>query len=238
MLHDVAAAFRLLTRIPMPSIKAAESSADHTAQWFPLVGLVIGLVLFAAALLMENPPIAALMLTLFWVAITGGMHLDGAADLADGLGAAHGDQSRLLTVMKDPHIGTFGALMLIVIMMTKWVALAALVATEQVWALLLIPAWARLGVLYWMRTLQPLGDGLGAKYCYHIDNVSFFVWIGLLSILTVALASPFFIAAVCAIILGWRWFLHYRVGGMNGDCLGAGIELCECALLLMLVVTP
>jgi len=125
-----------------------------------------------------------------------------------------------------------------VMMMTKWVALAALVATEQVWALLLIPAWARLGALYWMHTLPPLADGLGAKYCCQIDNISLFIWIGLLTILTVALVSPFFIAAVCAIILGWRGFLRHRVGGMSGDCLGAGIELCECGLLLALVVTP
>jgi len=236
MLHDLAAAFRLLTRIPMPANKHANSPASQAGVWFPLVGVTIGTVLLGTASLVNNPAIAALMVTLIWIAITGGLHLDGAADLADGLGAAHGDNRRLLTVMKDPHIGTFGTLTLIAIIMTKWITMKTLFDTPPIWALLLIPTWARLGALYWMLSLKSLGSGLGAQYQKQSTGIDIIVWGTLLVSTSIMLVSVAFTAAACAIILGWRGFLHYRVGGMNGDCLGAGIEHCEGAMLLALVL--
>jgi len=238
-LHHLAAAFRLLTRIPMPVTDVGHDHVAQAARWFPLVGGVIGMALFTLASLPATPPISALLITLIWIAITGGLHLDGAADLADGLGAAHGKQTRLLAVMKDPHIGTFGTLALITIIITKLTTMIVLVtASPQVWALVLIPAWARLGTLYWMRTLKPLGSGLGAQYQHHISNTAIILWSLLLITTSIALVSSAFAATAFITLLAWRWFLHQRVGGMNGDCLGAGIEYCECVMLLALVLIP
>ncbi|MDQ6964352.1 MAG: adenosylcobinamide-GDP ribazoletransferase [Mariprofundales bacterium] len=236
IIADIAAAFRLFTRIPMADHGDGSSSISQAARWFPLVGVAIGAVLSVTAWLLGDSPIAALSILLIWIAITGALHLDGAADLADGLGAAHHDRLRLLAVMKEPHIGSFGALALIVIVLTKWVTLDAVVTMSQLWALLLVPAWVRLGALYWLYTLNPLADGLGEMCKQNIDKTDIIVWLALLVVVSVVLLSPLFVVAACATILAWRWFLAQQVGGMSGDCLGAGVEWCEAALLMLLLL--
>jgi len=98
--------------------------------------------------------------------VTGGLHLDGLADVADALGAAHRDRSRLLAVMKDPHLGSFGVLTLIAAVSGKLVLLMLVAKQHHEWALLLVPAWARLGVLAW-QTLPPLtANGLAEAFTW------------------------------------------------------------------------
>jgi len=234
-------AFQFLTRIPMPDISDVEADEmGRSAIWFPLVGLVVGLLLVGAALLglSANGWMAALLVVLVWVTVTGALHLDGAADLADALGAAHRDsdeeKERFLSVLKDPHIGSFGVVVLISILMSKLVALAWLFEAnaDTLWALILIPAWTRLGALYWSQSLPALGSGFGQMLSGHDFENSMWIWAATLFLFSWIAVSFLFATLAIAVLLLWREFLKRRVGGMNGDCLGAGIEYCECALLL------
>jgi len=106
----VVVAFIFLTRLPMPRL-AHISPEDNGRSLcaFPLVGLVIGLLLFiAASVLTWVLPVmvvATLLLTL-WVLLTGGLHLDGLADSADAWLGGYGDKARTLEIMKDPRCGS------------------------------------------------------------------------------------------------------------------------------------
>ena len=231
-------AVQFLTRLPTPQLadfKTQELSS--AASWFPLVGVLIGLLLLLAAQLglHANLWMAALLTLMMWVAVTGALHLDGAADLADALGAAHRDSSRFLQVLKDPHIGSFGVVVLIMLILGKLIGIAGLLQSADTswWLLLLIPAWARLGSLYWSHTLPPLAAGSGEQFAWQISGSAIWLWgVGLLLLSWVSVSFLFALIAVATLLL-WHTFLKYRLGGMSGDCLGAGIEYCECAMLVL-----
>jgi adenosylcobinamide-GDP ribazoletransferase len=230
-------AFGFLTRLPMPELADfKKEELSSSAIWFPLVGLAIGLLLIAAAMLglSANHWLAALLVVLVWTGITGALHLDGAADLADALGAAHRDPERFHAVMKDPHTGSFGVIAIVAILLTKLVAVAWIIETAEIdlWVLLLIPAWARLGAVFWSQTLEPLTPGSGERFSWQVPESTVWIWGALLFVLSLLAVSLLFAAAAVISLLLWRAYLKWRLGGMSGDCLGAGIEYCECAMLL------
>lgn len=226
-------AIQFLTRIPTPQVRNfSPALLAGSARWFPLVGLLLGGLLagVAWAAAQVDPWLAAWVAMLVWVAITGGLHLDGLADVADALGAAHRDRERLLAVMKDPHLGSFGVLTLIVTLAGKLVLLMLLARGGHWLALVLIPAWARLGPLFW-QTLPSLSPGYGEQFGWQLPRRARWIWLLLLLAFS-AWMQPLFLLAPLAIWLFRRW-LQKALGGMNGDCLGAGIEVMELGLLLL-----
>lgn len=224
-------AFRLLTRFPTPKLAA---TSEPAAPWFPVVGFVIGLFLVAALWVGSRVDVwfGALLCLLVWVWVTGALHLDGLADMSDALGAAHRDREKFLEVLADPHLGAFGAVSLFLQLAAKIVLLMLLAKEERYWALIIIPAWARLGPLFWAR-LSPLKPGMGERFGAGIVPRISWLWVVLLSVLS--LLNPVLLSAPLAIWI-WREFLARRIGGMTGDLLGAGIEVLESALLLALTV--
>jgi len=234
-------AFQFLTRLPMPALDdVKKTELAGSAVWFPLVGLSLGLLLVVAGVLGEyaNEWVAALLVVLMWVAVTGALHLDGAADLADALGASHASadegSERFLSVLKDPHVGTFAVVVLVSILLIKLVTLAYLLESgTSFWLLVLIPAWARLGSVYWGQSVKALAAGHGESFS--AQSVHAYVWFWGLALFVLSLMFVSFWFAVVSMVslLLWRVFLQWRIGAMNGDCLGAGIEYCECAMLLI-----
>jgi len=232
-------ALQFLTRLPVPPV-ADPSPADlgRAAPWFPAAGLVVGVAVALAAAVgdLAGPWIAALLALVVWIAITGALHLDGLGDVADALGAAHGSPERFRAVLADPHIGTFGVVAIVLQLTAKLVLMAHVPTVLLVSALVLVPAWARWGALAWRSTVPPLGEGLGRSFQAGDRNwrapVIWAVWLALASsfIAPVLLIA---IAVVPAMGLYWRW----RLGGMSGDCHGAGIEVTETALLAALVLS-
>jgi adenosylcobinamide-GDP ribazoletransferase len=228
-------ATQFLTRLPTPPVRDFQpQDLARAAIWFPLVGLLIG-ALVAAALWVGarvDPWLGALLALLAWVWVTGALHLDGLCDLADALGAAHGDPERLLRVLADPHVGAFGVVALVLQLLAKLVLLMLLARYELFWAVLLIPAWARLGPLVWAR-LPSIKPGLGERFAWSCP--SWVIACGRWPCCRPARYIPALLAAPVLILL-WRGYLLKRLGGMTGDALGAGVEVLESGLLLMLVV--
>ncbi|WP_027468302.1 adenosylcobinamide-GDP ribazoletransferase [Deefgea rivuli] len=229
-------AVQFLTRIPTPQIHDFEPSLlAKSVGWFPAVGAIIGTLLFGIAILSAklDPWLAAILCLLLWTWITGGLHLDGLADMSDGLGAAHRDPARFLAVLKDPHLGSFGVLSLIIQCLLKLVLLMLLIRQQQWAALLLIPAWARSGVFIW-QTLPALAPGMAEQFAWkNSSKVAIFWWSVLFA--TSAWFSPALLAAPL-VLLAYRQWLKAKLGGVTGDCLGAGIEVSESALLLITVL--
>ncbi len=234
-------AVRFLTRLPVP--RAGALNADdlpRAAPWFPLVGAIVGAAVGAALWAggHVSPSGRALCALLVWggVTIPGGLPLDGLGDVADALAAAHSSPERFLAVLRDPHIGAFGVMAIALQLIAKLVLLADLSATDAVPALILVAAWARWGPLVWALVLPPLAAGSGERFAAQIDRRMVLgegIALALLSLwlAPVLLAAPLVVAAVAV-----YWKL--RLGGMTGDCLGAGIEVTETALLFLLVVAP
>lgn len=227
-------ALGFLTRIPMPALPGFEPvELRRAAPWFPVVGLLIGALLALIAQLGDNPWLAALLALLCWVAVTGGLHLDGAADLADALGAAHGDPDRFHAVLKDPHTGSFGVIAIALVLIAKLIGLAALLPLEGgIWALLLAPAWARFGAMLWSHNLPAIAPGSGERFGWELEGRWLWIYgLGLL-LLSWIVASLLFGVACFALLLLWQGWLKWRLSGMTGDCLGAGIEYAECGMLI------
>ncbi len=220
-----------LTRLPMPRVEVSADDFAAAIRFYPIVGLAIGLLVAAAGWLgaLIDPWTGACAALLSWIAVTGALHLDGLADLADGLGAAHGDRTRLLAVMADPHIGSFGVVAIAGQMIAKLVLLHAVGIG---WALVLVPVAARMGPLAWARLLPPLRPGgLGAAVAGAVRSRDLLGW-GL-ALALAAVAVPALIALPLLVLAVAAW-LRRTLGGVTGDAHGAGIEIVETGLLVAL----
>ena len=231
-----------------PALQRA--SAAH----LPGVGWLIGLAAAATIgachhVLPEHPMlpwVAAFLSTLFTLGLTGGMHEDGLADVADGLGG-HLPADRALDVMKDSRLGAYGAMALCMALLGKVILVALLVSSSAAAAALLllgIHVLSRGAPLLLMRTLphvskpatsktlhiagQPLsGRGLltAALWCIPAA-VAIGAGLGATTVLALLLT-----AWLITLYMGWRFWC--RLGGMTGDCLGATQQLCELGMYLV-----
>lgn len=229
-MRRLAVAVRFLTRLPAPRVERDAGDMAGAMRWFPVVGALVGAIVAAAAWLglRLDPWTGAIAALLAWVAVTGALHLDGLGDVADAAGAAHGDPARLRAVLADPHVGSFGVVAIALQLLAKLVGLHALVVHAPLWALVAIPAAARLGPLVWARWLPPLHDGLGTRFGRGVRGLDIAGWSAVL--LAAAVVQPGLLAAAVLVPL-WGLWLHARLGGVSGDGHGAGIELVETGLL-------
>ena len=227
-------ALAFLTRLPVPVPRGAGQTAFRRAvPWFPVAGLAVGAPVAGLAWLggLIDPWLGGLAGLAGWVWVTGALHLDGLGDIADAAGAAHGDRERLIPVLHDPHVGSF-AVVAIGLQLAAKLVLLRLAVVEQAWlALLLVPVAARIGILVWQRWLAPLGSGFGATLAGTVRLPHLAGWAAMLAGLAVLVPA---LTATPLLFAGWWWWLRRRLGGINGDGHGAGIELTETGLLLVL----
>lgn len=228
-------AIQFLTRLPTPRVAVSSDEFIRSMRWFPAVGLIVGGIVAGAAWVgaLVDPWVGALLGLGAWVLVTGALHLDGLADIADASGAAHKDRERLLAVLADPHVGSFGVVVIGLQLLAKLVLLHAVVAGGAFAALVCIPFAARIGPLPWTRFLPPLHEGLGARFRGVVRAIDLLIWGALL--LAAAWFVPVLLVAIPVLML-WGWWVARRIGGISGDGHGAGIELTETALLFALLI--
>ena len=230
-------AIQFLTRLPTPQIKDFRAEdLSRSAVYYPLVGIIIGALLAVPLHALDGRPwLAAVLALLLWVWVTGALHLDGLGDVADAFGAAHRDPQRFLTVLKDPHMGVFGVITLVMQLLLKLVLLGELVASPLWYGIVLVPAWARWGTLWWSQRLPSLhADGMGERFAWRLDMRWLWLWALLLAAVTAFVAWPLLSALLLVPLLSLWW--RRRLGGISGDCLGASVEVTESLLLLALVL--
>jgi len=233
-------ALQFLTRLPMPAIVVDDAVFARSMRWFPAAGLVIGALVAGAAWAggLVDSRLGALAALMVWVGVTGALHLDGLSDLADASGAVHkaegGDRERLLAVLADPHVGSFGVVAIVLQLLGKLVLLHMLVEAHAFVPLAFVPFAARIGPLVWTWWLMPLHQGLAARFRSGVDPADLLGWTAAL-----VAASWFYPALLVTplLVLWWGWQVRRMIGGISGDGHGAGIELIETALLLTLLVT-
>ena len=269
-------AVQFFTRIPVTGRLAAwvgyspamlRASAAH----FPGVGWLVGACVSALSGLLlaglpdggYSPLVVAALGTAFGVLITGAFHEDGLADVADGLGGSL-DRERALLIMKDSRVGAFGAIAVVLALLTK-VSLLALLGSVSSLLLCLALFWAHVVSRTWplllIRFLPHVGDAAGSKSKPLADQITLpslgvaWLWclmalvlagVALVAMNSLAVEDDFIpllkslLAALAASALAfgvmWRWFWT-RLQGFTGDCLGTTQQVCEMAFYLGLALS-
>ena len=243
-------ALRFLTIVPLPG--GRDCTADDlagSAVMFPLVGLMIGGLMAAAAIglwYVFPTGVAGVLIIIAMTGISGGLHMDGLADMADGFFSSR-PKDQILTIMKDSHIGAMGVLAIVAVLLLKLSALATLAVMGR-WqfatAVFLMPLAGRCAMLLGMtvsRSANP-DSGLGSLFCEKNRSHLLILWA-----MTVLLAAAYFTAnlaglaaAVAAMVVAGLFtaYSHYKIGGANGDTLGATCELAETTIALTLITRP
>ena len=236
-LRDLTLAVQFMTRLPTPPVRDfREDDVGRSAPWFPFVGLVVGVTIAVPAHLLEDrPQLAAIVVVAVWTWITGALHLDGLGDVADALGASHRDPSRYAEVLKDPHVGSFGVVTLIIQLMAKFALVSELCQHDITWVLVLVPPWARWCGIAVMRLTPSLQPGLGERFAGHVTLAHVGAWLVALAVASVWVAPTLLVAPLLVVLASVYW--RRAIGGVSGDGLGATIELSETALLIALVAT-
>ncbi|MDJ0674785.1 MAG: adenosylcobinamide-GDP ribazoletransferase [Calothrix sp. MO_167.B42] len=234
------------TSIPLPYIKGVDF--QKVSYLAPAIGLIIGGILaildFAIASLGMPVLTRSAVVVIAWIGITGGLHLDGAMDTADGLAVM--EPQRRLEVMADSATGAFGAMIAVIIVLIKTTALVDI--QEHRWLMLMAACgWGRWGqqvAIACYPYLKPRGKGAFHKQAIrsYKDLLPGLILLSLFSIFTIPLykkklyimAATLLAGSVIAIATP-AWF-NYKLGGHTGDTYGAVVEWTEALFLCVLTV--
>ncbi len=232
-------AIRTLTNIPLPGEESVNLSA--ALPWFPIVGLILGLVLYMVGYVWNLVPISpwssggALLIVGIEIWLTRGLHLDGLGDWADSMGSF--DRDRRLAIMKDVSLGTFGVLALILAIMAKWLAFDRMLSSGT---LILVPViWVvSRGMLVELQMSLPsarAGEGMAGPFVEGASNthrlVSHILTLGICLVFGPVGLALFILAWVMTKIFGAR--CRKKFGGITGDLLGTANEM---TVILLLVI--
>ena len=252
-MNGLALLFKFMTRLPVGfEPKFDSDNLGKSMKFFPIVGIVMGLILFGfywgLSYIVYSPLVMAVILVIIEVVLTGGLHLDGLADTFDGI-FSYRSKQKMLEIMKDSRLGTNGGLVLILYFMLK---VALLYEIEMIMGvpsglvLLLVPAFARLNsVVNCASAPYARPTGMGKTF---VDNTN------ACGVAIAATTVLIFGGIVCKLfllsymilgiipvlmILGYIFakLMTRKIGGITGDTLGAVVEISEILTIFMLYVS-
>lgn len=243
-------ALQFLTVIPIKGNETLDKAAlGYSLLYYPLVGLLIGLLLLGVAGFgswLFSPLLAATLVVAAWVLLTGALHIDGLADCADAWVGGFGDRERTLALMKDPTSGPVAVAVVVLLLLIKVAAVQELLSLSAGvaagfsfwWAVLIAPVMGRLCLLPLLLTTPYIrAAGLGEVLSqYFPRRAARWVCLVVGGLLLLEGAVGLAVMLVAASLL---WFLRrqmlQRLGGCTGDTLGATTELVEAGVLLALL---
>lgn len=238
---DVLACLGFYTRLPVPGIAGGRDFAN--AQWAaPVAGLAVGLIVGAVLLLARSlgvpAAISAVLALAAGIAVTGALHEDGLADVADGFGGGRTRDDKL-AIMKDSRIGTYGVLALGLSLIARWSALAVLADAGGTVAMIAVAASHAAGRALVPAMMHRLPAARAGGVSAGIGAVGFrpalaAAALGALALLPGGLAMALVgILVLAAIYPGMEMLARRQIGGQTGDVLGALEQACETALLIV-----
>lgn len=244
---------QFMTRYPIPV--TIEFTAEHFVQgmkWMPLVGLLAALPAAAGFMLANRllgGEIGAIVAVIALILITGGLHLDGIADTADGL-FSYRSRERMLEIMRDSTLGTNGVIAIVLTVFLKYLLLHNIPTGGAALAVLVTPVLGRMALVWhsavarYAREERGIGDYVnqtGLTQAAAATLISLFLVSGILLLWGVApglVPLVVFILHVPAILLAmlFAFYLKKRLGGITGDTLGATVELAEITTFLVFLI--
>lgn len=250
-------AVQFLTRLPVSFLLKQKDNQDdiytadnmeRTLKYYPVIGAIVGIALILIILVLQmfaqyhTLYIAGLVVAL-WVLITGGLHLDGVADMADAWVGGLGDKEKTLSIMKDPVCGPFGVIAIIFVILLKVIFIFELL-NINFYLIFLSPLLARTWVVVLLMVTPYVREqGMGSKLVSvtqkQKNSISvgfFFVLVFVLLTLLTSAAISLAIVLICALFAYlYRVKVMQRLGGVTGDVAGAFIEYMELIILLSMV---
>lgn len=251
-------ALQFLTRLPVSRLVKllagsndavyTERNLSRTLKYYPLIGLIIGTILVLTVLIFnsfasQHPLYIALIVSFVWLLITGGLHLDGVADMADAWVGGLGDQDKTLSIMKDPTCGPFGVISIVLVLLIKFVLVFELVRMNP-YLLLFAPFIARLNVVVLLMTTvcarqEGMAEMLSSVREKSKNIISIFLSLSvLIYLLNLFVIFELIMGILLSCILFYLLFrknILKRVSGVSGDLAGAFIEYTELMVLFSLV---
>ncbi|HIJ59681.1 MAG TPA: adenosylcobinamide-GDP ribazoletransferase [Nitrospirae bacterium] len=250
-------AIQFLTIIPIgKSIAYSASDFHKIVAFFPLVGLIQGLILLFIELVLGqlfHPDLCIAFILLTYVMTNGGFHLDALADTFDGL-AVRGDKEKKLSVMKDSSVGAIGVIAIVFTLAIKYLSIKSvsnLLPLVYYSSLLLMPViskWSMVIALY--HGVPAKQDGLGSLLVGKASNRSFiFATFLLICLFGLILSAPniyipqgqvlFFTIIMILIyflVRGLILFYKKHFGGLTGDTVGSISEITDVIFLIMVIL--
>ena len=238
------AAMQFLTILPVPSsLSGGEKTLARSIFYFPLVGLMIGLIAaaFDYAVCRALPILPASVLTIvILIALTGGLHMDGLADTADGFFSAR-PREKMMDIMRDSRIGVMGVLAVVSVMLLK-ITLLTIIFSPLRWIVILLMPLAGRSAIVTLMTALPYARLEGGLATLFTGNHSWLhvLWTWALFIAVAGLLAKeigLAGALLALVITAFCGRFNYgKIGGYTGDTLGAACELAEIAPLLAAVI--
>jgi adenosylcobinamide-GDP ribazoletransferase len=236
-------ALRFLSILPIPGrVEATDRELGRSTAWYPLVGVLLGALLYGSAYLFTRIwsvlPSAFLCLVL-WTLFTRALHLDGLADTFDGLGGG-ADRNERLAIQKDSRIGVFGGVALAIVLVGKFALLTELVGLFRIRELILVPTLGRWSMLFLIYSFPAaVRSGLGYRVKQHCRLPQ--LLLGTLvaaacAWLLLGLGGLALLAVVAGMSAGMGLLFLRRLGGCSGDSYGAVCEISEVVSLAALPV--
>jgi len=241
MMKRFLTALQFLTIIPVPGTRDVDDEAlGASMSFFPLVGLLIGLILMGVRYLLAPllpPSLADILVIAVLVVVTGALHLDGFADTIDGL-AGGNDRERTLAIMKDSRIGSFAVVGLVLIVGLKAAALMEIPEMLKSEALIAAPVlgrWSTVQLAAWFDYARS-GYGTGQAFVRCTGRresaiSTLITAVILLIIFGIGGLMPLLVIAIFTALFGL--FFKMRLGGVTGDIMGAACEMSEAVVLLV-----
>ena len=241
---DLLMAVQFLTRLRVPSVPYEQDSLARAVKFFPIVGLLIGLgSLLLYRLLAPHLPltIVALLVVVYLVAITGCLHEDGLADSVDGFGGGW-EREKVLAIMRDSHIGTYGAAALALSLLARVLLIASLPRVQVASYLIVAPVlsrWTTLPLSFFLPPARERSedhvDGQGARIADlttpgSLIVGSLFTFVIAFALLRIRAFVP--LSVSMGVTLVTALYYKHRIGGVTGDCFGATNQLTEIAVYL------
>jgi len=235
MIRRFLGAVQFLTVVP---VRAATAPPGECAAFYPLVGALLGAAGGVVDWLLGHVfprQFSALAAVGFMALLTGCLHEDGVADVADAL-RAHRTREKIFEILKDSRVGAFGAVALIFSIGLRWQALAA-VAFHPVAALAIAGAVSRASIVALAWCGKPVSTGLAAEFRRGLRTApaGFAILCGTLAAFGGGLIRGALLAVAAALLVVCAHvYCRRRLGGFNGDCLGAACQATELLSLMVL----
>ncbi|MGD9157860.1 MAG: adenosylcobinamide-GDP ribazoletransferase [Desulfobacteraceae bacterium] len=242
MIKGLVTAVRTLTVIPFPGNESDDFSSS--LPWFPVVGLILGLILYLVSLLWMHLPFdqwswgCAVVLSALLIWLTRGLHTDGLADWADSLGG-FGREKRL-AIMKDSSLGAFGVMAITLGILFKLIAFERIFSSGSLIFLIMIPVISR-NMLVELQTTLPYArsDGMAGVFIKGANNRHRVIShiIAFVICLFFGITGAILYLSAFAVTLFLKGMYRRQFNGITGDLLGASNEIIE-VILLMIIAVP
>ena len=254
ILRDLSLAIRFLTIIPVISFppsnntnqdeEVLEENFANSMAFFPLVGMLIGILLVLLRRIFYYLPVSPLvgdtLILIVWIWLSGGLHLDGFADSVDGFSGGH-NKEEILNIMKDSATGAKGALALVSLLLLKFVLLVEMPLLLKDAVLFFTPAIGRWSMVIAVFLGKParLKNGMGKLFMDYVGWREVIFASLTMAVIGILLFKLYFLPLVIiatGIVLLILKYCQKKIGGISGDILGAINEIVEIFILLTVCI--